>query len=137
MSAEFLFVYGTLRCGSGAETARQLFRRSDFLGFGVCAGEMFLVEDYPGLVDSNDPDALAQGEVYILREPNDLLPILDRYEGIGPEFPDPTEYTRERRQIALAKGGVVTAWVYIYRHSTSGLQRIHSGDFVAYLKAEY
>lgn len=106
-------------------------QESDFLGFGVCPGRLFLIDFYPGLAPSDDPDDLILGELYILRDPANLLPLLDHYEGIGPEYPEPAEYTRERRQIRLNNGGVATAWVYIYQHSTEGLLRIDSGDFLA------
>jgi hypothetical protein len=41
----------------------------------------------------------------------------------------PTEYLRLEQQITLDSGDIVTAWVYVYNHSTKGLQQILSGDF--------
>jgi gamma-glutamylcyclotransferase (GGCT)/AIG2-like uncharacterized protein YtfP len=87
------------------------------------------VAEYSGLVASASPLDLVRGEAYILDAPSTLLPRLDDYEGCGPRFSRPTEYVRRWRDVRLAQGTKLEAWVYLYNRDTEGLDRIESGDF--------
>jgi gamma-glutamylcyclotransferase (GGCT)/AIG2-like uncharacterized protein YtfP len=129
MSNDHLFVYGTLRQDSKSEMYRILARYADFLDDAVCRGKLYMVNDYPGLVTSDDPNDEVHGEVYKLRCPDVVLSALDAYEECGPNFPEPTEYVRRKENVRLKSGRVVTAWVYIFNRTTDGLKRIESGDF--------
>lgn len=130
MSAEYLFVYGTLRRDTRSETAHLLARHADFVADGTFQGRLYRIDSYPGVVPSDHPSDVVQGEVYALREPDAVLPKLDQYEECSPEFPEPHEYVRRREEIVLANGSTCEAWIYLYNRSTEGAPRILSGDFL-------
>ena len=127
---QYLFVYGTLMSASDHPMARMLAAAADRLGEASCAGWLYLVEDYPGLVDAEDSHEVVFGELFRLRDAS-VLSELDAYEGCGPGDPQPTLYVRELRHARLPDGTPVEAWVYRYNRPVSGLRRIVSGRFPA------
>lgn len=130
MKDEFLFVYGTLRRDRGGEMYHMLARYSDFVGEATYQGRLYKVTYYPGVVPSNDPAELVQGEVYRLHNPDLVLARLDEYEECGPDFKEPTEYIRLSQEIQLRTGETVSAWVYVYNRPTDGLELFPVGDFL-------
>ncbi len=128
--ADRLFVYGTLRRDANSPAHRWLAQRSEFLGGAWCHGRLYRIAHYPGLVPTDDPDERVVGEVYALQQLESTLAELDRYEECGPEFPEPTEYLRRQRRVAMADGRELSAWVYIYNRRPPESARIVSGDFL-------
>jgi gamma-glutamylcyclotransferase (GGCT)/AIG2-like uncharacterized protein YtfP len=126
---DLLFVYGTLMRGFDHPMARLLEQNAEFLGEGQCAGRLYLVRHYPGLVDSDDPTDRAYGQLFRLREPRDLLAKLDDYEGCSVTAAPPHEFVRERRPVTDADGTEHQAWVYLYNWSLDGLPRNADGRF--------
>ncbi len=128
-----IFVYGTLRRGGRADMHGLLARGAELVGAGTCAGRLFLVEDYPGVVGSEDVRDVVHGEVYRLAADPEarsaLLRGLDRYEGYEPAVPDASLFVRVADDVTLDSGETVRAWVYHYNRPTIGLERIDSGDF--------
>jgi gamma-glutamylcyclotransferase (GGCT)/AIG2-like uncharacterized protein YtfP len=129
MNNDYLFVYGTLRQDSKSEMYHIFARYAEFVDDAVCQGKLYMVNDYPGLITSDDPNDVVHGEVYKLRCPDVVLSALDAYEKCGPNFPKPTEYVRRKENVSLKSGKVVVAWVYILNRKTDGLKFIESGDF--------
>jgi gamma-glutamylcyclotransferase (GGCT)/AIG2-like uncharacterized protein YtfP len=119
----YLFVYGTLM--SGGENNLLLARHAELIGPGRMRGRLFVVDYYPGLVDSEDPAETVAGEVWRLLEP-DVLLSLDDFEGCTEA---PPLFVRASRTVTLDGGSPLAAWVYVYARSTSGLQSILSGDW--------
>jgi gamma-glutamylcyclotransferase (GGCT)/AIG2-like uncharacterized protein YtfP len=117
---ELLFVYGTLRRGSRHPLARLLAENAEWLGFAYFRGLLFDIGPYPGAVPSGDPAHRVRGEVYRLKDPAAILPLLDRYEEFGKEFPEPNEFIRTR-QAVLRGSSTVEAWIYLYNHPTDDL----------------
>ena len=105
-----------------------LMRTATFVDRAILCGKLFMVEDYPGAVASDDPADVVHGEAYRLQS-FDTLTRLDHYEGCAPHDSG-AAYARVLRTITLAHGGRVTAWVYLYTRPTTGLERIASGDFL-------
>ena len=127
-----LFVYGTLMSPSDHPMARLLAATAERIGEASCAGRLYLIDDFPGLVASADPAERAFGELFRLHEPGDrLLAELDLYEGCGPDDPEPTLYVRVMRKVSRPDGTSLDAWVYLYNRPVAGLRRIVSGRFVA------
>ena len=60
------------------------------------------MKHYPGLVLSDDADDVVFGEVYRLRQPEDLLREFDMYEACGEGFAEPTEYVRQMLPVTSA-----------------------------------
>lgn len=129
MGETLLFVYGTLRRGSGHRMQAVLARDADFVAAAWTQGQLYLVARYPGLVASETPTDRVLGDVYRLRVPT-VLEQLDRYEACDPRDPN-APYVRSLRTVSLVEGDAVTAWVYLYQRPTDALERIPSGDFFA------
>ena len=130
MTADLLFVYGTLMRGFDHPMAQLLSRSAEFLGEARCRGRLYLVKHYPGLVLSDDPAETVSGELYRLRRPDELLREFDMYEACGEGFSAPTEYVR--RMLAVSRDGhpAEQAWTYLYNWPVAHLPRIASGRFL-------
>ena len=114
-----LFVYGTLRSGSGNAFARLLQETSDFAGMGRVRGSLYRIAHYPGWVE--DSNGWVTGEIWLPRDAGSLLVELDEYEGL--------DYRRLTRAIESANGAR-DCWVYLYVRSIEGKPRMISGDWL-------
>lgn len=130
VSHDYLFVYGTLRRGLNSEMYHLLARYGKFAGDATSQGKLYMVDYYPGLVPSANPQDVVYGEVYKLSCPETVLSCLDDYEECGPKFSEPTKYVRRKQDVKLKTGEVMSSWVYIFERPTVGLQLIESGDFL-------
>jgi gamma-glutamylcyclotransferase (GGCT)/AIG2-like uncharacterized protein YtfP len=130
MTTDLLFVYGTLMRGFDHPMAQLLSRSADLIGEARCQGRLYLVKHYPGLVLSGEPDDVAFGELYRLRQPAELLREFDMYEACGEGFKEPTEYLRQMLPVTLQDGTASEARTYIYNWPVSHLPRIASGRFM-------
>jgi gamma-glutamylcyclotransferase (GGCT)/AIG2-like uncharacterized protein YtfP len=124
MNPDYIFVYGTLRRDANSEMPHLLAKYAEFVDDAVFRGKLYQIDYYPGAVPSDDPNDVVQGEVYLFRQADVALPLLDQYEEFGPEFPEPNEYSRQKQSVLLKSGRLVTAWVYVYSHPTEGLEPI-------------
>jgi gamma-glutamylcyclotransferase (GGCT)/AIG2-like uncharacterized protein YtfP len=130
MYCDLLFVYGTLRRGSGTEMHERLAAEAEFVSLATFRGRLFLVGDYPGVVPSDAVSDIVYGDLYRLDQPENSLGWIDQYEQCGNGFPAPQEYLREIRPVCLPDGSVREAWVYLYDHPVEGCPRLPSGDFL-------
>lgn len=130
----FIFVYGTLRKGTAAPMHRILARHGKFVADGFMQGRLYDVGDYPGAIESDSPGDRVYGELYRIANGGVVLPILDQYEGCTGKFPAPHEYIRNKLPVTRLGGGKVSAWVYLFNHDVSGLERIASGDYLKHLR---
>ena len=131
----YLFVYGTLM--SGLQTALgkaqrlRLARESDSLGPASIAHARFYdLGRYPGAVAGGGEDDLVHGEAMVLSDAERTLAWLDAYEGIAPGKPDANEYERTLREVKLAGGEAIDAWVYLLRAVPPGARRIEDGRWM-------
>lgn len=134
VSDEFIFVYGTLRKGVSTSMNRLLTRYCEYDSDGLIQGKLYEVKGYPGVVESNEPDDAVRGELHRIKSSSELLLLLDGYEECTAEHPQSHEYIRKKLMISKADGGYVSAWVYVYNRDISGLSKIESGDYLAYLE---
>jgi gamma-glutamylcyclotransferase (GGCT)/AIG2-like uncharacterized protein YtfP len=130
MTSDLLFVYGTLMRGFGHPMARLLSAHADFLGEARCRGRLYRIEQYPGLVPSDDPTDVVFGELYRLRARDELLAEFDTYEACGEGFPPPTEYVRQLLQVTRGDEAAIEAWTYVYNWPVANLPLIASGRFL-------
>jgi gamma-glutamylcyclotransferase (GGCT)/AIG2-like uncharacterized protein YtfP len=131
MTSNHLFVYGTLMRGFEHPMAQLLSRSADLIGEARCQGRLYLVTHYPALVLSGDPADVVFGELYRLRQPDELLREFDMYEACGEGFAAPTEYVRQMLSVTLGDEAVSEAWTYVYNWPVAHLTRIASGRFLA------
>ena len=130
MMLDRLFVYGTLMRGFDHPMAQLLSRSADFVGEARCRGRLYLIKHYPGLVLSDDASDIVHGEVFRLRQVNELLREFDMYEACGEGFAEPTEYVRRGVAVTLSDGAAIEAWTYLYNRPVDRLPRIESGRFL-------
>jgi gamma-glutamylcyclotransferase (GGCT)/AIG2-like uncharacterized protein YtfP len=130
MSCDLLFVYGTLRRGSGTEMHRRLAAEAEFVSPATFRGRLFLVGDYPGAALSDTATDIVHGDLYHLDQPETSLDWIDQYERCGDRFPAPQEYIRRIAPVCLPDGSVRQAWLYLYNHPVEGFTRLSSGDFL-------
>jgi gamma-glutamylcyclotransferase (GGCT)/AIG2-like uncharacterized protein YtfP len=127
--SSYLFVYGTLRRDAQHPMADYLNQQAQWIGPASYQGTLYQVADYPAVVASSDPADTVYGEVYQLLTA-ELWSVLDDYEQCSPSFPTPSEYQRLLQTVYLSSGEAISAWVYLYNRSISGLEVIESGDFL-------
>jgi len=122
MSADLLFVYGTLMRGFALH--RLLDGRAEYAGRGHVEARLFDLGAYPGAV--RDPHGIVSGEVYRIAEPA-LWTALDSAEG--------PQYHREEAAVRMPDGGAAVAFVYWYRGPLRGVP-IPGGDYRAHAPAQ-
>ena len=130
MSGEFIFVYGTLRKEFSSSMSSILQRCCNYLSPGQMQGKMYEVGEYPGAVESDNPEDIVHGDIYSIIDPEIVLPVLDEYEECSEKFSRPHEYVRKMKMISTPGGESISAWVYIYNHDVTGFPRIRSGDYI-------
>jgi gamma-glutamylcyclotransferase (GGCT)/AIG2-like uncharacterized protein YtfP len=127
-----LFVYGTLMSGvtsalGRAERAR-LAAEARMLGPAtMAAARLYDLGRYPGLAETGDAEDTVHGEALVLADPPRTLAWLDDYEGFIPGDYNLSEYARLERQIRLAGGAELVAWVYIFRRDVAAFCPITGG----------
>lgn len=117
--SDLLFVYGSLRLGSGHPMARMLAESADHLGRAWVEGRLYRIDWYPGLVPSEGLGEQVGGDLFRMHAPARLLPVLDEYEECSPSFPQPREYRRELMPVHLGDGRHL-AWIYVYNRPVLG-----------------
>lgn len=132
MSEHYLFVYGTLRSGSGIPQQRLLRTHAELLGEACINAVMFELGGYPGITLSSNISDIVSGELYRLKHHQhaELLAQLDEYEECSPQFSEPHEFKRERVSVKLNHNQrVLRAWVYLYNRTPPSASRITSSDY--------
>ncbi|MEO8347873.1 MAG: gamma-glutamylcyclotransferase family protein [Acidobacteriota bacterium] len=107
-----------------------LERYGEPVGRGKIPGILYDVGRYPGAVKTTATRAFVRGEVYLLRDADRALRVLDRYEGWDEKKPRSGEFRRSRAVVDLGGGKTVKAWIYLYNRPTTGLTRIRSGNYL-------
>lgn len=121
-SQQLLFVYGTLRTAVRDPEYQMLDRHVEFVGMGSFQGKLYNLGPYPGAIPSPSEEDVLTGEVYLLEDPDHILPILDDYEGHG--------YHREQLDVRLDTDERIKAWIYLYDEPLKEENRILSGDYL-------
>lgn len=129
MSAERLFVYGSLRSDAPRDQRvanlafASLERGAELEGKGSVAGDLYAVSWFPGFVDTRR--GKVYGQVWLIRNPR-IWPRLDEYEG--------GDFLRQPHRVDMDDGRRVTAWLYMYRKSVEGVPLISSGDYLDWVR---
>jgi len=123
----YLFVYGTLMSGAhtalGKSQRLRLARESDSLGpASIAHVHLYDLGRYPGAVAGGGEDDVVHGEAVLLSAPQPTLAWLDAYEG--------SEYDRVVREVRLAGGEAIDAWVYLLRAVPARGKRIEDGRWM-------
>lgn len=130
----YLFVYGTLRKGLLSPMSALLAREAAFVTVGYLQAKLFNVGCYPGAILSAAPAERVKGDVYRLRQPDDIFALLDDYEECTIRHKQPHEYKRELVDIVRPDESRLSVWAYLYKRPTQNLPRIASGDYLQFLR---
>lgn len=126
--ASRIFVYGSLRTGSGHAMAAWLAAHAVPEGAGRVQGRLYRVSWYPALVVAEgDAASWVQGEVFRLPSPT-LLRTLDAYEDVRGQPTD--EYRRELVTVWQGERRV-QAWAWVWQRAVAELEPITGGDWLA------
>lgn len=121
-----LFVYGSLRRGSGHARSLWLEQYAVWEGPASLSGDLYRVSWYPALVAGS---GTVRGDVY--RLPVALLAELDSYEAIRQQPDD--EYRRSIGLVTMAQGVECEAFIYWYMQSVQGREKVPEGDWLQYM----
>ncbi len=136
-----VFVYGTLMSqvmgAMGKAQRDRLQTEGRSLGAATLHGaQLYHLGRYPGLIESSDRDHIVHGELIALANPRITLRWLDDYEGAVPGDHDQSEYARLERQVRLADGSELSAWVYVFLREVARHRLIATGRWTSALMRE-
>ncbi len=129
---DLAFFYGTLMTPFRRAERLRVDQHLVYAGRGTIAGALFDLGIYPAAVPASD--ATVWGEVYRMTHPAIVLQALDEFEGCRADELERSLYTRALTRVSLEVGSVVDAWAYFYNAPLGRAKRIHSGDYLEYLK---
>ena len=98
------------------------------VGHAKFQGKLYLIDWYPGAIDSDDAANRIVGDLFEIGDNPNLLNQLDIYEGCSPLDCCPHEYHRVVRNVGW-DGRSVSAWIYLYAWPLDCCTEIHRGDF--------
>lgn len=130
MNIDLLFIYGSL-LSSENEYGRYLKHNAHIIAPAVLKGRLYNCGNYPGAI-SDFTGYNIKGYICRLNNVNEVLPILDDYEGFGDDQEQPNLFLRKSLTV-VSKNEPINCWVYVYNLPVSGLEKITSGDYSAYL----
>ncbi len=128
-------MYGSLRRDIAHPMHEVLQQASEFVAEALIVGRLYAINEYPGLVLSQDVADTVYGEVYRLLDVQGVLAALDAYEECSADFPTPHEYQRLPLTVMLAGTINTLAWVYVYQYPIQENQRIPSGNYLQFIRS--
>jgi gamma-glutamylcyclotransferase (GGCT)/AIG2-like uncharacterized protein YtfP len=126
-----LFVYGTLMQDTNSAMARFLRAHVQARGTAYLPGRLYDLGSYPGAVYDPEAESTITGQIYTLKAPEVILPVLDDYEGVSDNPGQTEEYTRIVVP-AIFNGTKVSCWIYQYNFDPAELPLIPGGNYLSY-----
>jgi len=130
---DYLFVYGTLRKNYDLKLKDRVKVDLRYVGQAKVGASLYDLGRYPGAVKNNKGQEVV-GDVFLLRDPDRVLRILDKYEGIPEGGAPDAEFVRKKGRVRLRSGQQVNAWIYWYNFDPKEKRPIHYKDYLNYLK---
>ncbi len=131
MDKDYLFIYGTLLLKEELNISKFLYDSSEFIGNACLHDKLYEIDNYPGLILSEDKKDKVYGKVFRLKNFDKTIALLNEYEEVGPQFAYPNEYVLKKVEVCM-QGTKYYCWVYIYNHPVQEEKRILSGDYLIY-----
>ena len=129
MDTNYLFVYGLLKSTFENEAAQLVRSHCELIGEGSFRGYLYDLGEYPGVIYDESSPYIVHGEVFkIIQNKDELIQILDEFEGVGDQFEQPNEYRKEIIPVQT-KAGIIQAVCYIYNLDPDGFALIESGRY--------
>jgi gamma-glutamylcyclotransferase (GGCT)/AIG2-like uncharacterized protein YtfP len=130
---DYLFVYGTLRKNYDLKLKQKVEAGLQYVGRAKIGAALYDLGRYPGAVRNNKGPEVV-GDVFLISEPERVLRILDKYEGITDSGPKDAEFIRKKGRVKLRSGRELNAWIYWYNRDAKELTPISYKDYLNYLK---
>jgi len=109
MKTNKLFVYGTLR---EYGPFRKFLNRGSIVAFGRGKIKARRVKfKYPAIVE--DGESYVEGEIFEIKDPEEILPVFDKYEEFDPKNPAASLYVRKIKKAVLGNKKCVRVFVYV------------------------
>jgi len=105
--------------------------KTTYLGEAEMPGRLFKVDFYPGAIYEPETSESVLGELYELKDMDQILEVLDTYEGYNPDQPENGLFHREEVIVKFGQEDL-TAWAYLYNLPTEDLTPIPDGDFLRF-----
>jgi gamma-glutamylcyclotransferase (GGCT)/AIG2-like uncharacterized protein YtfP len=131
---DLVFFYGTLMTAFKRAGRSRIDAKLTPVGRATIGAALFDLGIYPAAIPS--ADGRVHGEVHRMVDADDVLAVLDEFEGFRPGEPDSSLYRRAETAVTFDDGSVAQAWVYFYNAPLGGAQRIESGDYLEHLKVK-
>ena len=129
---KYLFVYGTLMKKYTGLKPINLEKYGKYICEGYIHGRIYEIDNFPGLIITNEPNEKVFGEIFLLNDFNRSIHELDQYEDFFPDDLGKSLYVRQIKQINVKGGGIKKAWVFIYNRAVDKKKRIVSGNYLDY-----
>ncbi|MFM1912862.1 MAG: hypothetical protein RIR51_700, partial [Bacteroidota bacterium] len=126
---DYIFVYGSLRRDIGMDLHRLIAKNSEFLGMANYQGKLYQVDEYPGIIPSDNPKDKVVGELYKISNPVKLLLVLDEYEEYDEKNHDSSLFVREKVVVEI-DGEIKETYAYLYNRPVQENTLIKSGDYL-------
>ena len=127
------FVYGTLLPGQPNTVlwGESIVAQEKAL---LANGRLYDMGSFPMLVEAGDEPVCGLLTYVTDAEYETVLARLDRLEGVDTVQPNISWYRRVVREVEVANGRSVPAWVYIgHQAAVQGMMPIPAGDWAAYV----
>lgn len=129
---EYLFAYGSLRCGLAPRELSGIVKRFRLLGAGSVGGRLYDLGEFCGALLAADLTHGIVGEVFELPDDEEILRALDDYEGIVPGDAARSLFVRVKAPVTLSDQRRIECWMYVYNRETAGAPLIAGGDYLKY-----
>ena len=130
---DYLFVYGTLRKSYDLKLKDRVRDQLKYVGQAKVGAALYDLGRYPGAVRSTKGSEVI-GDVFLVNDPERVLRVLDKYEGIEASRPDAAEFIRKKGRVRLRSGQFVNAWIYWYNFDLKKRTPIRYKNYLNYLK---
>ncbi len=127
--SDYLFTYGTLKPGQAPEQIAPAVHKLTPIGSGFVHGSLYDLGDFPGAILDPASEKRISGTVFKLSDDPGVLRQLDEYEEYDPKARETSLFIRELHPVALASGGQLECWVYVYNGKPNPQNLLESGIF--------
>ena len=127
---KYLFVYGTLMKKYSGHKPIYLEKYGKYVSEGFIQGRLYEIDNYPGLILSNNSNDKVYGEIFLLDDFTASIHKLDEYEDYFQDDLENSLYVRQEEEINIKEGETKKAWVFIFNKEVDEKKRIISGNYM-------
>ena len=129
MSAEYLFLYGTLLADEAPDEIAGAVKSLRRIGPAQVGGRLYDLGEYPGAILAPTSKTMIQGEVFELPGTPAILRALDDYEEFDPQNTENSLFVRTKARATLLDGPQLDCWMYVYNADPGSAPLLTSGTY--------